>query len=310
MPLAPPSPLQGLFNAPSLLVAAANAAAAAQLAAAIASSKSGSTTSSASPSLSLSQSGSPSQSPSQTGSASASPSPSQTQSATATPSQAASSATQTGSGSQSQTGSQAASASATQSQSGSAGGRRLLETAGSSAVGVGFGWGGALSVDASHVAQSGWADPALVAGVAAVMQAAHEGLAAARRAFGESGGGSSTLGVLDSLRALRPAQLAALATSGGASGSGRGERRLVTQGPTLAAIASPVTCLVLGQTVFWELQLPGGAYPVYVKDSLLNTNPAFDYGAFRALASIAASPTSNVTLFAFTFSQVRRGGVE
>ena len=42
--------------------------------------------------------------------------------------------------------------------------------------------------------------------------------------------------------------------------------------------------------------LPAGktTYPVYVKDSLLNTNPAFDYGEFRRLASLAASATAEV----------------
>ena len=43
-------------------------------------------------------------------------------------------------------------------------------------------------------------------------------------------------------------------------------------------------------------------YPVYDKDSLLNTNSNFDYSAFRELASLAATSTP-ITTFAFTFTQ-------
>ena len=43
-------------------------------------------------------------------------------------------------------------------------------------------------------------------------------------------------------------------------------------------------------------------YPVYVKDSLLNTND-FDYSAFRDLAELASSSSLSVTTFVHTFDE-------
>ena len=43
-------------------------------------------------------------------------------------------------------------------------------------------------------------------------------------------------------------------------------------------------------------------YPVYVKDSLYNTNPTFDYGAFRELEQNLRDPLTDISTFAFTFN--------
>jgi len=42
-------------------------------------------------------------------------------------------------------------------------------------------------------------------------------------------------------------------------------------------IANPVICLTLGSAVFFD-NLSPTKYPIYMKDSLLNTNERFDYG--------------------------------
>lgn len=67
-------------------------------------------------------------------------------------------------------------------------------------------------------------------------------------------------------------------------------------------VHQPIVCLRLGDGVVWDLRGGRTHYPVYVKDSLLNTNPTFDYGAFRRLEQ-AMKSTANVTMFAFTFRE-------
>jgi hypothetical protein len=90
---------------------------------------------------------------------------------------------------------------------------------------------------------------------------------------------------------LPPGARAAVVTGATAPGS---------PGPTLA---QPLTCLALGESLVWTLSSGADAYPVYVKDSFLNTNPDFDYGAFRALAQLALANGSDVRAFGFTFTQ-------
>jgi len=73
-------------------------------------------------------------------------------------------------------------------------------------------------------------------------------------------------------------------------------------------IARPVACLHLGQSFLWTLgvQADGSkSYPVYEKDSYLNSNPAFDYGPFRQLAQQLDNPSlaAGISLFGYTFSQ-------
>lgn len=67
------------------------------------------------------------------------------------------------------------------------------------------------------------------------------------------------------------------------------------------SISQPVICINMGDSLLFDMGGNQSNYPVYDKDSLLNTNPNFDYGAFRALAETARS-TSNITSFGFTFT--------
>lgn len=81
-----------------------------------------------------------------------------------------------------------------------------------------------------------------------------------------------------------------------------GRRRLTdeTQG-----VSNPMVCILSGDGVVFLLTGGPSSYPIYLKDSMLNTNPNFDYGAFRRLAQKAKSSTT-ITTFAFTFDD---GGV-
>ena len=44
-------------------------------------------------------------------------------------------------------------------------------------------------------------------------------------------------------------------------------------------------------------------YPVYQKDSLINTNPTFDFSKFLLLAATLKNGTSKVSSFIFTFDE-------
>ena len=94
--------------------------------------------------------------------------------------------------------------------------------------------------------------------------------------------------------------------SNNSSSSGFGGRRLLTtqQGSISAELSSrlenPVVCLQLGDSVLYKVS--NEKYPQYEKDSLLNTNAKFDYGAFRDLDDLAKSK-STVSFFGFTFSE-------
>ena len=77
-----------------------------------------------------------------------------------------------------------------------------------------------------------------------------------------------------------------------------GNRRLVNiSNPN--TVFNPVVCLVVGASIIFDVS--NTRYPVYLKDSLLNTNPGFDYSSFRQLAALA-STTVSISSFAFTFS--------
>ena len=88
--------------------------------------------------------------------------------------------------------------------------------------------------------------------------------------------------------------------------TGAARRLQASSGPSRAdieaeapSIQQPMVCLSLGDTLMWDLR-EGGGFPVYVRDSLLNSNPDFDYGQFEQLAATQRA-YGNVTLFAFTF---------
>nr|CCA16646.1 conserved hypothetical protein [Albugo laibachii Nc14] len=78
-------------------------------------------------------------------------------------------------------------------------------------------------------------------------------------------------------------------------------RRRLTALSTLV-IPNPIICIERGGGIAFDIEDGDTrSYPVYLKDSMLNTNPEFDYGAFRALAMRMESNASNVSVFAFTF---------
>jgi len=73
-----------------------------------------------------------------------------------------------------------------------------------------------------------------------------------------------------------------------------------TASSTTPTVSQPIACIRRGDAMVWQIPSDGSSYPVYVKDSLLNTNKDFDFGAFRALAEKVRS-SANVTVFGFTF---------
>ncbi|OEH77176.1 cast multi-domain related protein [Cyclospora cayetanensis] len=68
-------------------------------------------------------------------------------------------------------------------------------------------------------------------------------------------------------------------------------------------VSDPVQCLPLGTTVAWYIRpSPNPIYPVYLRNSLLNTNKEFDYGAFRSLDNEMQAGEQRI-LFLFTFNE-------
>jgi hypothetical protein len=62
-------------------------------------------------------------------------------------------------------------------------------------------------------------------------------------------------------------------------------------------------CLLTGDTFLFTISDPKH-YPTYLKDSVLNTNADFDYGAFLKLQSeMDGKRNSDPSLFAFTFAE-------
>lgn len=70
---------------------------------------------------------------------------------------------------------------------------------------------------------------------------------------------------------------------------------------TTTTITNPVTCIVGGNMVEFSVDSTTKSYPVYMSDSLMNTNPSFDYGGFLNLASTVSAGTSTVTVYVHTF---------
>ncbi len=62
-------------------------------------------------------------------------------------------------------------------------------------------------------------------------------------------------------------------------------------------------CLKQGSAVLFSVNSTVKQYPVYMKDSILNTNPNFDYGQFLELQNTIEKGSKLVTAFSFVFSQ-------
>ena len=67
-----------------------------------------------------------------------------------------------------------------------------------------------------------------------------------------------------------------------------------------SGISGALACISANDTFVFTLT-PKNHFPVYLKDSLLNTNKDFDYSSFKELYSRMQSSQSNVDLYAFTF---------
>jgi hypothetical protein len=78
------------------------------------------------------------------------------------------------------------------------------------------------------------------------------------------------------------------------------ERTLGVTVSSEPTVTSPLVCIALGDSLLFDISK--GCYPVYQRDSLLNSNPHFDYGAFRDLAThmtaAAAGGNSSSALYA------------
>lgn len=72
---------------------------------------------------------------------------------------------------------------------------------------------------------------------------------------------------------------------------------------SVGTINNPVICISEGDILMFDIDSTTGSYPVYVSNSLLNTNTNFDYGAFIDLATqIGAGTTVNFFMFQFSIS--------
>jgi len=74
------------------------------------------------------------------------------------------------------------------------------------------------------------------------------------------------------------------------------ERRRLDDTSAYPSIASPVVCISKGDSILFDVS--NDYYPTYEVNSLLNSNPSFDYSGFTTLAETASS-TATVTSFVF-----------
>lgn len=80
-----------------------------------------------------------------------------------------------------------------------------------------------------------------------------------------------------------------------------------TSTPANNEISNPVVCLEQGDVLAFkvfinEADRTQSNYPVYVKDHMFNTNPDFDYGAFRQLGSYIRETNITLSVFMHVFS--------
>lgn len=71
---------------------------------------------------------------------------------------------------------------------------------------------------------------------------------------------------------------------------------------TMKAVKNPVVCLTAGSALLFE-GLSARHHPVYRKNSLLNSNDNFDFGAFLKLSAELKDGRSSATSFVFTFAE-------
>ncbi|KAF0717142.1 hypothetical protein As57867_002460, partial [Aphanomyces stellatus] len=90
-------------------------------------------------------------------------------------------------------------------------------------------------------------------------------------------------------------------TAASATKQRRLEAASSTSSSSSTSIMNPMLCLQRGDSIMFSVT--NTSFPVYAKDSLMNTNPAFDYGAFRTLADKLASNSLSISAFAFSFVQ-------
>lgn len=71
---------------------------------------------------------------------------------------------------------------------------------------------------------------------------------------------------------------------------------------SVTGVQTPLICITAGNSVTWTITSSGGKshYPVYMSDSLFNTNPTFDFGPFANLAQQVAKGYQ-VTAFSYAF---------
>eukprot|EP00163_Fabomonas_tropica_P011852 TRINITY_DN227_c0_g2_i1.p1 TRINITY_DN227_c0_g2~~TRINITY_DN227_c0_g2_i1.p1 ORF type:complete len:7500 (+),score=2428.07 TRINITY_DN227_c0_g2_i1:177-22676(+) len=80
-------------------------------------------------------------------------------------------------------------------------------------------------------------------------------------------------------------------------------RLLQTTATTSQVVNQPMVCIKEGESVVWDVSSGADNYPVYVKDSLYNTNPDFDDGEFRRLATRKLNANTSISFFAHSFNQ-------
>ena len=122
--------------------------------------------------------------------------------------------------------------------------------------------------------------------------------------FSNTGSVSATYGLGPTLR-----EEYLQATSGSRRLLASEERKRLLDSLGSDLINNPVICIRKGDSLIFEVD-GDGHYPVYQKDSLLNSNSEFDYAAFKILSETAqaqvASGTSHSGYFGYTFQTAGR----
>ena len=80
--------------------------------------------------------------------------------------------------------------------------------------------------------------------------------------------------------------------------TGSTRRRILNTDETIV-INPAIICLRPYEGIIFDLEVTseGISYPVYMKDNLLNSNPDFDYGAFRELATAVSGTSADIDVF-------------